>query len=50
MKILQDFLSDKEVIIMKKLKIAIVGCGRISVSYADYFRRQADEIELVYAV
>ncbi|MFQ9153171.1 MAG: ROK family protein [Blautia sp.] len=50
MKILQDFLSDKEVIIMKKLKIAIVGCGRISVSYADSFRRLADEIELVYAV
>lgn len=35
---------------MKKLKIAIVGCGRISVSYADSFRRLADEIELVYAV
>ena len=35
---------------MKKLKVAIVGCGRISVSYADAFHRLSDEAELVYAV
>lgn len=35
---------------MKKLKAAIVGCGRISVSYADAFHRLSDEVELVYAV
>ena len=35
---------------MKKLKAAIVGCGRISVSYADAFHRLSDEVELAYAV
>lgn len=35
---------------MKKLKIAIVGCGRISESYADVFHRLSEEAELVYAV
>lgn len=35
---------------MKKLKVAIVGCGRISVSYASAFHELADEIEVVYAV
>ena len=35
---------------MKKLKAAIVGCGRISVSYADAFHRLSDEVELIYAV
>ena len=35
---------------MKKVKVAIIGCGRISVSYADAFHRLSDEMELVYAV
>lgn len=35
---------------MKKLKAAIVGCGRISVSYENAFRRLSDQVELVYAV
>lgn len=35
---------------MKKLKAALVGCGRISVCYAEAFRRLSDEVELVYAV
>lgn len=35
---------------MKKLRVAIVGCGRISVCYADAFRRLSDEVELVCAV
>lgn len=35
---------------MKKTKVAIVGCGRISVCYEDSFKRLSDEIELVYAV
>ena len=35
---------------MTKLKVAIAGCGRISVSYADAFKKLADEIEVVYAV
>lgn len=35
---------------MKKLKTAIIGCGRISASYAEAFRRLSDLAELVYAV
>ena len=35
---------------MKKLKAAIVGCGRISVSYADAFHRLSDEVELVLSL
>lgn len=35
---------------MKKLRAAIVGCGRISVCYEDAFRRLSDEVELIYAV
>lgn len=35
---------------MRKLKAAIVGCGRISVSYKDAFHRLADEVQLVFAV
>lgn len=35
---------------MKKLKAAIVGCGRISVRYEDAFRRLSDQVELIYAV
>lgn len=35
---------------MRKLRVAIVGCGRISVCYTDAFRRLADEVELVCAV
>lgn len=35
---------------MKKLKVALVGCGRISVCYEDTFIRLADQAELVYAV
>ena len=35
---------------MNKLKVAIVGCGRISVSYADAFKKLSDRVELAYAV
>lgn len=35
---------------MKKIKAAIVGCGRISVCYEDSFIRLSDEVDLVYAV
>lgn len=35
---------------MKKLRTAIVGCGRISVCYEDAFRRFPDIIEPIYAV
>lgn len=35
---------------MKKLRAAIVGCGRISVCYEDAFHRLSNQIELVYAV
>lgn len=35
---------------MKKLKAAIVGCGRISVCYGDAFQRLSDQVELAYAV
>jgi predicted dehydrogenase len=33
-----------------KLKVAIIGCGRISVSYLDAFQKLADEIEVVAAI
>ena len=35
---------------MKKLRAAIVGCGRISVCYEDAFVRLADMVEPVYAI
>lgn len=35
---------------MRKLRAAIVGCGRISVCYEDAFRRLSDDVELVWAV
>ncbi len=35
---------------MNKLRVAIVGCGRISVSYADAFRKLTDKMQLVYAI
>lgn len=35
---------------MKKLRLAIIGCGRISVSYLDAFQKLSDEIEVVAAV
>ena len=35
---------------MKKLRAAIVGCGRISVCYEDAFVRLADMLEPVYAI
>ena len=35
---------------MKKLNVAIVGCGRISVCYADAFCRLSDYIDVSYAV
>ncbi len=35
---------------MENLKVAIVGCGRISASYADAFRRLGDVAQLVLAV
>ena len=35
---------------MTKLKVAIAGCGRISVSYADAFHKLSDEIDVVYAI
>lgn len=35
---------------MRKLKVAIVGCGRISVCYEDAFSRLKDYATLVYAV
>lgn len=35
---------------MKKLKVAIVGCGRISVCYEDAFRRLDELVEVVFAV
>lgn len=35
---------------MKKLRVAIVGCGRISVCYIDAFCRLSDMVEVVYAV
>lgn len=35
---------------MRKIRAAIVGCGRISVNYVDAFRQLGDMMELVYAV
>ena len=35
---------------MKKLRAAIMGCGRISVCYEDAFSRLADYVELVCAI
>lgn len=35
---------------MKKLKAAIVGCGRISVCYEEAFRRLSELVELTFAV
>ena len=35
---------------MKKLKVAIIGCGRISVCYSDAFLKLSDLMELTYAV
>ena len=35
---------------MKKLKAAIMGCGRISVCYEDAFRRLSDHVELICAI
>lgn len=35
---------------MKKLNVAIVGCGRISRPYAAAFEKLSDRVELVYAV
>ena len=34
----------------RKLRVAIVGCGRISASYEDAFRKLADRIDVKYAV
>lgn len=35
---------------MKKLKVAIIGCGRISASYAAAFRQMPEEVEVVCAI
>ena len=35
---------------MKKLRVALIGCGRISISYLDAFKKLQDEIEIVAAV
>ena len=35
---------------MRKLRVALVGCGRISVCYKDAFHRLSDQMELVWAV
>lgn len=35
---------------MEKLKIGVIGCGRISVVYLDAFKRLKDRIEVVFAV
>ena len=35
---------------MKKLRAAIMGCGRISVCYEDAFNRLSDQVELVCAI
>ncbi len=35
---------------MRKLKVAIVGCGRISVSYLSAFQKLSDRVNVVYAV
>ena len=35
---------------MKKIQAAIIGCGRISVCYADAFSRLSDMVDLTYAV
>lgn len=35
---------------MKKLRVALIGCGRISVSYLDAFKKLQDEVEVVAAV
>ncbi len=35
---------------MNKLRIAIVGCGRISICYEDAFKKLSDQAELVYAI
>ena len=35
---------------MKKIRAAIIGCGRISVCYEDAFRRLSDYVELVCAI
>ncbi|MFR2644563.1 MAG: hypothetical protein ACLTAF_00640 [Blautia coccoides] len=35
---------------MKKLRAAIMGCGRISVCYEDAFNSLSDQVELVCAI
>ena len=35
---------------MRKLRAAIIGCGRISACYADAFQRLSDMVDVVYAV
>lgn len=35
---------------MRRLRVAIIGCGRISVCYAEAFRRLSDKMQLVIAV
>lgn len=35
---------------MKKCKVGIIGCGRISVVYLDAFRNLADQVEVCFAV
>ncbi|NMA96352.1 MAG: Gfo/Idh/MocA family oxidoreductase, partial [Clostridiales bacterium] len=35
---------------MSKLKIAMIGCGRISGVYKNAFKALEDEVELVFAV
>lgn len=35
---------------MKKLKIAMIGCGRISEVYREVFKQLSDRVEVVYAV
>ena len=35
---------------MDKLKLAIVGCGRISDCYRDVFQKLSDSVSVVYAV
>lgn len=35
---------------MKKLKVAVVGCGRIAISYISAFQKLEHKVEVVYAV
>lgn len=35
---------------IKKLKVAMIGCGRISEMYMEVFRNLADKVEVIYAV